>query len=83
MSGNGGTFNKESVNKKRALIVLYLLMISKKRSQKNSSTQKHRELQLHGVFGYCWPVWLTELLKYCGCHGRIKIFSHFSLQALA
>lgn len=34
MSGNGGTFNKGSVNKKRALIVLYLLMISKKRSQK-------------------------------------------------
>jgi len=36
MSGNGGTFNKGSVNKKRALIVLYLLMISKKRSQKTA-----------------------------------------------
>ena len=52
MSGNGGTFNKGSVNKKRALIVLYLLMISKKRSQKNSSTQKHRELQLTVFLGF-------------------------------
>ena len=51
MSGNGGTFNKGSVNKKRALIVLYLLMISKKRSQKNSSTQKHREFNFTVFLG--------------------------------
>lgn len=51
MSGNGGTFNKGSVNKKRALIVLYLLMISKKRSQKTAVPKNTVKLQLTVFLG--------------------------------